>query len=106
MCATNRLGQTASSTQRAVPSCARGSATALGQMSAKPPRSGPSGPRQLPMTPASARRKPALTSAGHQILVVHALAPTRAPNTIPYLWHRPGPHTPRLHAGLGQFNYS
>ena len=106
MCATNRLGQSASSTRRAVPSCARGSATALGQMSAKPPRSGPSGPRQLPMTPASARRKPTLTSAGQQILVVHALAPTRAPNTIPYLWHRPEPHNPRPHAGLGQFNYS
>jgi hypothetical protein len=106
MCTTDRLARSAHAMQRAAPTCARGSAPALGQMPEQPHTSAPGGPHQLPMTPAADTKTRDPASRRRQPLVVHALVHTPARNTIPYIGQRVTRNPQAPDSGLGQFNNS
>ncbi len=102
MCTTERPIDSASSMQRAAPTCARGSAPALAEMPEQPHTSGPGGPHQPPMTPAADPKTRDPASRRRQPLVVHALVHTPARTTIPSIEQRTTGHTPAPDSGLGQ----
>jgi hypothetical protein len=100
LCTTERPIDSASSMQRAAPTCAR---------SARCPnnRTSDAGcPHQLPMTPAADPNTREPASRRCQPLGVHALVHTPARNTIPYIGQRTTRNTQAPDSGLGQFNNS
>jgi hypothetical protein len=103
---TDRRLHSAGSTPRAAPSCEPGPAPALGQMPERPQPSRTCRPRQLPMTPAATPKTRDSASRRRQSLVVHALAPTTARNTIPCIAQSPTRNTHAPDSGLGQLNDS